>query len=245
MNLRQSAPMLAALAIVYSLFSTSSAVAAKQSTAEPELTAKQAVVETTDRVMVVIREAQGYYDKDPERFYKEVELVLNDVVDFDSFARGVMGEYASRQGFIALKTKAEKTAYIARMKRFSRVFKDGLVRTYAKGLLAFNGNRIEVLPNDDESEQGSVTVEQRIYGDGEKPYVVQYKMRQDRSGDWKLRNVTIEAVNLGLVYQGQFSSAARQYDGDIDKVIDNWSVDPTVNNEAVEQISKAAQAKSS
>lgn len=242
MNLRRSAPVLIALAIFFSIFSASAAVAAKQAVAQPELTAEQVIIDTTDRVMVIIEEAQGYYQQDPERFYQAIEAVLVEVVDFDSFARGVMGEFASRQGYMALKTKEEKAAYRARMARFSQVFKDGLVRTYAKGLLAFNGNKIEVLPGDDESEQGSVTVEQRIYGDAEKPYVVYYKMRQDRSGDWKLRNVTIEAVNLGLVYQNQFSSAVNQYGGDVDKVIDNWSVDPTVNNEAVGQLTEAPKA---
>ena len=54
-----------------------------------------------------------------------------------------------------------------------------------------------------------------------------YKMRKNRAGAWKLRNVTIEAINLGKVYQSQFSSAAKQYKGDIDAVIDNWTVDPT------------------
>ena len=44
--------------------------------------------------------------------------------------------------------------------------------------------------------------------------------------------MTIEAVNLGKVYQSQFYSAAKQYKGDIDKVIDNWSVDPTGNSNA-------------
>jgi len=52
-------------------------------------------------------------------------------------------------------------------------------------------------------------------------------MRRDKKGQWKLRNVTIEAINLGKVYQSQFYSAVKQYNGDIDQVIDNWTVDPT------------------
>ena len=71
------------------------------------------------------------------------------------------------------------------------------------------------------------TVVQHIYGKSEKPFVVNYKLRKDKRGHWKLRNLTIEAINLGKVYRSQFSYAAKQYNGDIDKVIDNWSVDPT------------------
>ncbi|ARN76398.1 toluene tolerance protein [Oceanicoccus sagamiensis] len=213
------------------MVSLSAATAMAQSVpaaAQQAPSANDVVQATTDRVMKIITDAQVYYETDPNRFYLEIEAVLADVVDFNSFARGVMGPYASKKQYMALKTPEEKNAFKGRMKRFADTFKDGLVQTYAKGLLAFNGNRIEVLPPaEGAATEGSVTVIQHIYGESEKPYVVQYKMRKNRSGEWKLRNVTIEAINLGKVYQSQFSSAAKQYNGDIDAVIDNWSVDPT------------------
>lgn len=195
--------------------------------------AHEVVQATTDRMMAIIDDARGYFDQDPERFYREIESVLDDVVDFDSFARGVMGPYASKKGYLALDTQEEKKSYKERMGRFSQVFKDGLVHTYAKGLLTANGTKIVVLPpkeGEDLSGASSVTVVQNIYGEAEKPYVVQYKMRTDNDGEWKLRNVTIEAVNLGVIYQSQFASAAAQYRGDIDRVIDDWSVDPTATS---------------
>ncbi|WP_101757606.1 phospholipid-binding protein MlaC [Oceanicoccus sp. KOV_DT_Chl] len=213
-----------------------------QAEEKADLTAHQVVQATTDRVMKIIVEAQVYYDKEPQRFYDEIEGVLSDVVDFNSFARGVMGPYASKQAYMALKTGAEKEAFKQRMVRFSSTFKDGLVQTYAKGLLAFNGNKIEVLPAASDVEgEGSVTVIQHIHGDAEKPYEVQYKMRQNSKGDWKLRNVTIEAINLGKVYQSQFSSAVRQYQGDIDKVIDNWSVEPGADSNAADDSDTEAE----
>ena len=187
--------------------------------------AHEVIEQTTKKVMGIIGEAKGYFDKDPQRFYNEVENVMGEVIDFDSFARGVMGKYASSELYRSLKTKEEQALLRARVKRFSDVFKDGLIQTYAKGLLAFNGNRVEVLPAEDEGS--SATVRQHIYGDGDKPFEVQYKLRRDQKGDWKLRNVTIEAINLGKVYQSQFYQAMKQYNDDLDKTIDNWSVDPT------------------
>ena len=50
-----------------------------------------------------------------------------------------------------------------------------------------------------------------------------YQMGRDRSGEWKLRNMIIENVNLGEIYCSQFESAARKQDGDLDAVIANWS----------------------
>lgn len=218
--------------------------AAEAQAATTQVSAHEVVEQTTQRVMAIITEAQGYFDEDPERFYGEIEKVLDDVVDFDSFARGVMGKYASKRMYMTLQSDEEKKQFVARMRRFSDTFREGLVRTYAKGLLAFNGNRIEVLPPAEDVAIGdSVTVVQQIYGDAEKPYVVHYKLRQDRAGEWKLRNVTIEAINLGKVYQSQFASAAKLYEGDIDKVIDNWTVDPTAGSEEpVEEDAEASEA---
>ncbi|MGK0499506.1 MAG: phospholipid transport system substrate-binding protein, partial [Oceanicoccus sp.] len=162
--------------------------------------------------------------------FSEIDIILAEVVDFDSFSRGVMGPYASKAMYMQLATADEKKDFKARMTRFSSTFRDGLVQTYAKGLLAFNGNRIDVLPATAERTEGaSVGVTQHIYGEAEKRYEVQYTMRKNSAGEWKLRNVTIEAINLGKVYQGQFSSAVKLYQGDIDKVIDNWSVDPSAS----------------
>ena len=195
--------------------------------ASAQLDASATVRQTTDQVMKVIDEATGYFEEDPDRFYNEVEGVLDNVVDFKSFARGVMGPYGSKKMYVSLETKAEKEAFKARINRFADIFKDGLVQTYAKGLLAFGGTRIDVEPvADADKAKKSVTVVQKIYGDAEKPYTVLYKMRINKKGEWKLRNVTIEAINLGKVYQGQFNAAVKQYEGDVDKVIENWSVTP-------------------
>ncbi|MGK0441937.1 MAG: phospholipid transport system substrate-binding protein [Pseudohongiellaceae bacterium] len=192
------------------------------------MTAHQTVESTSSRVMTLINEANGYFEQDPDRFYGEVEQILEEVVDFNSFSRGVMGPYATKDYYRQLGSKEAKKAFVTQVKRFSVVFREGLVKTYAKGLLAFGGTKVEVVaPKVGAAVSTSVAVLQKIYGGADKPYEVLYKMRQDRSGGWKVRNVTIEAVNLGKVYQGQFISAAKQYDGDIEKVIDNWSVSPS------------------
>ncbi len=193
---------------------------------ETQVTPYQVIEGTTNKVTVIIDEARAYYDDDPDRYYAQIGDVLEAVVNFDSFSRNVMGRYASKKEYQRLATAEEKAAYRQRMDRFSTVFRGALVETYAKGLLAFSGNRIEVLPLEDElPASGSVTVVQHIYGKSEQPYVVLYKMRRNKAGEWKIRNVTIEAVNLGKVYQSQFASGVREYDGDVDKVIDNWVVE--------------------
>lgn len=190
----------------------------------------QLVQQTTEQVIAIIHDGKSYYDKDPAKFNRQVETVLDKVVDFDAFARGVMGPYAGQQRYQALTTEQEKSDFRARIQRFSDTFKQGLVGTYAKGLLKFNGQKIETLPprKGDDVASGKVDVLQNIYGAADKPYVVQYGMRKNREGVWKLQNVIIEGINLGQTYRSQFAAAADQYRGDLDKVIANWQVEPQV-----------------
>lgn len=185
------------------------------------------VASTTQELMEIIQEAKSYADKEPERFKREVESLMDEVVDFQSFARGVMGKYGSSAYYRSLKSEEERAKFRKQVIRFTESFKDGLINTYAKGLLTFNGNRIEVLPLAEDADlSGSVGVAQRIYGDRPEPYQVLYTMRKDSDGKWKVRNVIIEGLNVGELYQNQFASDARSYNGDIDKVIDNWSIVP-------------------
>lgn len=188
----------------------------------------QIVQHTTEQVLAIVHNAKGYYDQDPGRFNRQIATVMDKVVDFDAFARGVMGPYASVRRYRALQTDAERSEFRARIQRFSDTFKQGLIQTYAKGLLKFEGQRIETLPprRGDDVDSGYVSVVQNIYGAAAKPYVVQYSMRRNRDGAWKLRNVIIEGINLGKTYRNQFAEAADRYHGDLDEVVAHWQVEP-------------------
>ena len=181
------------------------------------------VEDATARVMAVVQEADAYADKDPERYYGQIQEILDPVIDFRGFARSVMGPYASSERYRSL-DEAGREKLRDQLDRFSEVMRVGLVRTYGKGLLAFGGSRIEVVkPESDDSGEPRVSVRQLIYNDEPEPYVLLYQMGRDKSGAWKLRNVIIESVNLGEIYRNQFQDSARRFDGDIDSVIDNWT----------------------
>jgi phospholipid transport system substrate-binding protein len=187
------------------------------------VTAHEVVRQTTEQVMAVVQEAQDYADEDPERYYSKIQDILDPVIDFRGFARGVMGPYATSGRYRSL-DEAGRAQLREQLDRFTEVMRLGLVRTYSKGLLAFGGSRIEVSqPGADEAQQSRVSVRQLIYADDIEPYIVMYQMGRGSGGEWKLRNVIIESVNLGEIYRNQFESAAREHNGDLDQVIDNWT----------------------
>jgi len=184
-----------------------------------------AIRTATDNLLGIIEQARGYYDADPERYYKQVDSVIGPLVDFNSFSRGVMGRWGSRAYYESLADDAAKAAYREQVKRFSDSFREGLVRTYSKGLLAFSGETIEVAPiAEAELDSGQATVEQRIVGEDNDPLVIRYNMKRGKDGEWKVRNVMLDSLNLGKVYRNQFADAAGKYNGDLDQVINNWSV---------------------
>ena len=83
----------------------------------------------------------------------------------------------------------------------------------------------DAIQSDAAGDAGSsrLSVRQLIYADKLQPYVVMYQMGRNKSGDWKLRNVIIESVNLGAIYKDQFLASAREQAGNIDAVIDSWT----------------------
>ncbi len=175
----------------------------------------EAVVrDSSTRMLEVIEEGRSYIDEDPDRFYRAVHDVLDPVVDFPRFARGVMGAYWKR----ASKEQQE---------RFVEVFKWGLLRTYASALTEFGDGEIAVLePEGEPRRPDRRTVVLEIRTATGAVYQVDFSMGLDKkSGEWKIRNVQFGGVNIGLTYRSQFQSAAKdpKYGRDLDKVIDAWA----------------------
>ncbi len=180
----------------------------------------------TRNILAAIEEAKQYYDQEPERFHAEIERVLFPIVDFTSFARGVMGQWGSRRYEASLADDTARQEFQSQVERFTEKFQAGLVATYAKGLLSYNAERVEVQALSDQAKENtSVIVSQKVYSSKDQPVQIRYKMRRNDAGEWKVRNVQLESVNLGKVYRNQFAAAVEQHDGNVDAVIDNWVVE--------------------
>lgn len=187
-------------------------------------------------VMEVVKAANSYVDKDPERYFQLLQSALDDLVDYDGFARAVMGPYASKQRYQSLSTEG-KAELRAQVDRFTQVMRLGLVRTYGKGLLALGGSRTEVLrPQGEVTDDATVSITQLIYSSAPQPYEIQYQMRLDSSGQWKLRNLIVESISLGGIYRNQFLASAKDHEGNLNAVIDAWTA-PVETREITQEAS--------
>ena len=189
------------------------------------------VRQTSSDLLTIIEEGKTYIDEDPERFYRAVHDVLDPTVDFPRFARGVMGTYWKR-------------ATEEQQDRFVEVFKWGLLRTYAAALTEFGDGEVVVLdPEVNPKKPKRRTVVMEIRTSGGDVYPVDYSMGLGKDGAWKIRNLKVGGVNIGLTYRSQFQSAAKdpKYGRDLDKVIDAWAT--VLEEEAEKQEAEAQQAE--
>lgn len=156
-----------------------------------------------DRVLVAGMPEQALLDL--------MEHELGPVIDFERISRKVMGKYA-------------RQASDAHLQRFNKVFKSTLVNTYSKGLDRLDElDRFEIGGADYDSRGIRASVSSIIILKGGERYQVQYSLFLNEQEQWKVENLVVEGINIGLVFRNQFAHFMEQYD-DISKVIDNWGL---------------------
>lgn len=169
------------------------------------------VEQVTVDIQEVVRDKSALLDTQPQEFYDAIAAVLDPIVAFDYIANGVMGNHA-------------KQATAEQKQRFSVVFRENLISTYAKGMAVYGLQNIVIVPpQGTPADPRRVSVVQKVMSeDGE--HTVNYTMgKSAQDGSWKLLNVTINGINLGMTFRSQFTQAMKTA-GDLDQVIDGWSV---------------------
>ena len=176
---------------------------------DPEKQSPHRLVEEVTREMFAIVEEYEGGQKNSDQYHKEITRLLEPVVDFEFIAQAVMGRYRDD-------ASEEQT------RRFAEIFKKGLVKTYAKGIAGYVDSEIKVLPpSKEDANKRRVSVYQEVRHEGSR-HQLSYTMAQNRTDEWQLINLVLDGVNLGKSFRSQFQQAAKQEDGDLDNVIDNW-----------------------
>lgn len=178
--------------------------------AEPDQHPEQMIRASIDELMTRIEGREAYFVDNLDELETIVDDSLENVADFRYIGASVMGRYFGNA------TPQQRS-------RFVETFRKTLIDTYAKGLVTFDYREIRVLDNQQASryeDQASVAMEV-VANDGT-VYPVSYSLR--RSGDqWKVVNVIVNGINLGLTFRNQFDQAMRDHDRDYDAVIDGWA----------------------
>ncbi|GAD63228.1 MULTISPECIES: MlaC/ttg2D family ABC transporter substrate-binding protein [Pseudomonadaceae] len=172
-------------------------------------TAHDVVKSTTDELIGDLKANKAGYQQNPQSFYDTLERILGPVVDSAGISRSIMTVKYSRR------------ASDEQLKRFEDNFKRSLMQFYGNALLEYDNQSIRVLPAKAEgADRASVGMEVR--DSKGTVYPVSYTMVQ-LDGQWKLRNVIINGINVGKLFRDQFADSMQRNGNDLDRTIDGWA----------------------
>ena len=160
-------------------------------------------------IVLVVRANQDIYEENPEEFIKAISFALQPLVDFKRISRNVMGRYY-------------KDANKEQIEKFNKVFKASLLDTYSKTLAEFKDEEILVSSEVKKSPKGNREKVSLQIVTSTKVYPAIYDMYLNKQGQWKLINIVINGVNLGLTFRNQFYSLMEKEGNNLDVVIERW-----------------------
>ena len=177
--------------------------------AEKSISAHEHAERTHNNIILILQNKNALFEEDSELFIQEISNAFSPIVDFKRIARNVMGKHY-------------KVSTASQRDRFSEAFRASLLNAYSKTLIEFKDERIIVLPPRNKSKlPNKVKVDIEIIT-ASKRYPGVYSMYLDKNNEWKIINIVINGINLGLTFRSQFYSLMDKNNNDISIVIDKW-----------------------
>ena len=136
---------------------------------------------------------------------------LDPYVDSQAFTRIVMGTYATNQ----YSTAAQRA-------QFEKNFRETLIENYGTAFAKFSNQTYSMRPyKATGSANPVVTID--FLNNGEK-IPVSFQLT-DKGSQWKIRNINVSGIDLGLQFRNQFAATVKRNGGDLDKAIANFEPD--------------------
>lgn len=178
------------------------------------------VRDNVESLMGDLEGKKDYYANNLNELEALVDRNLDQVADFRYIGASVMGNYF-------------RNATPEQRSRFADVFRQTLIDTYTRGLVTFDYDELRVMDAQQAQryeDQASVAME--VVASSGQVYPVSYSLRLS-NGEWRVVNVIVNGINLGLTFRNQFDQAMRDNNRDYDAVINGWS--PEVGVDELEQ----------
>jgi phospholipid transport system substrate-binding protein len=149
---------------------------------------------TATQLQTQLTGRKEYFEENMPELYVVIDRVLLPHFDVQYAGKQVLG-----------KTHWQASTD-AQHERFIDVFYSFLVKTYAKGILEFDQDRMSILPDPSYSKDGSkALVSTQLLLEGGDSVFIKYALRQTSSG-WKIYDVRIDGVSYIQNYRSQFDA---------------------------------------
>ena len=160
----------------------------------------------------VLTSNSNLFESDRESYENKIKEIFEPMIDFRRVAASVMGKK-----YYLLATKEERAEFVL-------IFRDSLLDTYAETLAQWGDSTITTeFPKNKEELSKNVEVKQTL-DTGTSKYPISYKLRKSKDG-WKIVNIIINGVNLGLTFRNQFQALAVSHNENISDTLRNWVSD--------------------
>lgn len=170
--------------------------------------ASKSMETVTDQMLVLVADEELRKPENIQSLMDGVDKVLGRQVDYEYIGKSVMGKYVRR-------------ASDDEVKRFSAVFKDTILRTFAKAVSGFDFKGYETVPPTAESpEADKQIVSVNLMSNNGQNYALVFYVVQS-GDDWQVVNVLIDGINLRVTFRNQFANLMEKY-SDVGAAIDHW-----------------------
>ena len=168
--------------------------------------------ENAQKMVRVLTEDSSLFETDRVLYENKIKEIFEPMIDFRRVAASVMGKK-----YYLLATKEERAEFVL-------IFRDSLLDTYAETLAQWGDSTITTeFPKNNEELSKNVEVKQTL-DTGTSKYPISYKLRKSKDG-WKIVNIIINGVNLGLTFRNQFQALAVSHNENISDTLKNWVSD--------------------
>ena len=168
--------------------------------------------ENAQKMVRVLTEDSSLFETDRVLYENKIKEIFEPMIDFRRVAASVMGKK-----YYLLATKEERAEFVL-------IFRDSLLDTYAETLAQWGDSTITTeFPKNKEELSKNVEVKQTL-DTGTSKYPISYKLRKSKDG-WKIVNIIINGVNLGLTFRNQFQALAISHNENISDTLRNWVSD--------------------
>lgn len=171
-----------------------------QAVAQANTSAQEMVRDAATRAIEALKERKADLKRNPAEIYDFVQEYLLPHFDFEYSSRLVLGRHW-------------RQASPEERERFQQAFQRTLIRSYASSMLEYSDQKIHYLPYREVPGSDETTVKTEIEVDSGKPVAVDYNLRRDEGGEWKVYDVIIDGISVVVNYRGTFASEIRRLNG--------------------------------
>ena len=157
--------------------------------------------------LTIIKEEGSTYENEPEKFKTRLKNIWEPMVDVGLVSRLIL-------------SKAYAGATTEQIVAFEEQTKKILLDTYVTTLLEFEDYTLET--------NAEIKINKRTFEVSVKflsssdSFITKFSVYKNKLGEYKIINIIIDGINLGLTFRNQFQDNLANNNMDLDKAIETW-----------------------